>query len=88
MMVCLRADFERNELVRRCSWLGLAARDEIWSWSSDGVLDHVCNEQREYHADEPAEYCDVRFVRAGADDEGPEDEGAEGDRAGVDEEPC
>jgi hypothetical protein len=30
----------------------------------------------------------MRFVRARPDEEGPEDEDAKGDSAGVDEEPC
>lgn len=65
-----------------------AARDEVRPRTADGVLDDVGYEQREQHADEPAEDGDVRFVCAGAEGEGPGGEDAEGNGAGVDEEPC
>lgn len=88
VVVCLGAHFKRDELVRGRAGRGLAARDEVGSWPSDSVFDDVGYEEREQHADEPAEDGDVRFMCARTEDEGPGGEDAEGDCAGVDEEPC
>lgn len=87
VVVCLRADFPGHECVRGRAWRGFTAGDEVGARAADCVLDDVCYEEREEHADEPAEDGDVGFVRAGAEEEGPEDKGREGDGAGVDEEP-
>lgn len=88
VVVLLGADFECDKLVRGRTWRRLASRNEVGPRASDGVLDDVGDEEREDHANEPAEDRDVCFVRAWAHEKGPEDEGAEGYGAGVDEEPC
>jgi hypothetical protein len=88
MVILLGAHFECNELVCRRAWCGFTSCDEVGAWASDGVLDDVGYEQGQDHADEPAEDCDVGFMCARAEEEGPEHEGAEREGAGVDEEPC
>jgi hypothetical protein len=88
MVICLGADFECNQLVIRCAWRRLASRNEIGSWSADGVLHKVGNEKREQKGNEPSQDCYVRFVTAGPEDESPYDEGAEWYCACVDKEPC
>jgi hypothetical protein len=87
VVVCLGADFKRDELMRGCPWRGLAPRNEVRAWSPHRVLDNVGYEEREDHAYKPAEDRNVDFVCAGPDNDGPEDQEAEGDSAGVDEEP-
>lgn len=71
MVICLGADFERDQLVIGRSGLGLASCDEVGAGSSNGVFDEVGDEEREDEGDEPSEDGDVRFVRARANDEGP-----------------
>tara|TARA_R110002003_G_scaffold48_52_gene4327 strand:- start:4520 stop:4852 length:333 start_codon:yes stop_codon:yes gene_type:complete len=88
MVVFLRAHLECDKLVCGRPWRRLAPRNEIWPRSPYGILDHVGYEERKDHADEPAEDRDVRFVGAGADEDGPEDKDSEGDCTSVDEEPC
>lgn len=88
MVILFGADFVCHQLVCRRTRRWFASGDEVGAWSSDGVLDDVGYEEREYHADKPAEYRDVRFVRAGAEEDGPEYESAQWKGAGVDEKPC
>lgn len=71
MVVLFGAHFPRNELVCGGPWLGLASRDEIWSWSAHGVLNNIRDEQGQDHAYEPAEDCDVGFVSTRAEEDGP-----------------
>jgi hypothetical protein len=59
--------------VCRRSRGGFTSRDEIWARSPDCVLYDVGDEQGKDHGDEPAEECDVGFMGAGAQEEGPED---------------
>ncbi|EAT83332.1 hypothetical protein SNOG_09140 [Parastagonospora nodorum SN15] len=87
VVVRLGADFPGNKGVGGRAGGGFAARDEVGARAADGVFDHVGYEEGQEHGDEPAEEGDVRFVRRGAQEEGPEDEGGEGEGAGVDEEP-
>jgi hypothetical protein len=47
VLVLLGADFVCDELVVRCAWLGLASRNEIGSWPSNGVLDEIRNKECE-----------------------------------------
>lgn len=88
VVVRFGADLERDELVcgRPRRWF--TARNEVGARTADGVFDDVGYEKGQEHADEPAEDGDMRFVRAGAENEGPRNEDAEGYRARVDEEPC
>lgn len=51
VVVCLGAHFEGDELVGCGAGLGFAAREEIGARAADGVFDHVCDEEREEHAD-------------------------------------
>jgi hypothetical protein len=88
MMILFRAHFKCHKLVRRCSWRRLASRDEVRPWPPYRILNDVGYEQRKYHAYEPAEDRDVRFMGAGTDEDSPEDDDAEGYRTSVDEEPC
>lgn len=85
MVIRLGAHFERNELMCRRAWLGFTSRDEIGARAADGVFNHVCYEEREEHADEPAKERDVGFVGSGAKGEGPGYQDGEGESAGVDE---
>jgi len=87
MMIRFGANVKSNELVCWRARSGFASSDEIGAGATDGILDHIRYEHGEDHADEPAENCNVRFVRSGAEDKGPGDEDAEGHGAGVDEEP-
>jgi hypothetical protein len=87
VVVLLGADFKGDELVRRRAGRGLASRNQIGAGSPDGVLDHVGDEEREDHAYEPAEDCDMGFVCARAHQDGPEDERAQRDSARVYEQP-
>lgn len=75
VVVCLGADFPGDEDICWCSGGRFAAREEVGARSADGVLDHVGQEQRQDHADQPAEQRDVGFVCAGAGHEGPEGQG-------------
>ena len=86
-MIRFGADVKGDELVCGRARSGFASSDEIGAGTTDGVLDHVGDEHGEDHADEPAENCNVRFVRSRAQDKGPGDEDGEGHGAGVDEEP-
>ena len=69
----------------RCSGCGLASCDEVGTRSSDGVFDEVRDEEGEDEGDEPSEDGDVRFMCAGANDEGPCDQSAERYGACIDE---
>lgn len=86
-MICLGADFPSHEGVCGRARGGFTSRDEVGARSAYCILDHVGDEEREEHGDQPAEEGDVGFVGAGAQEEGPEDEGGEGEGGGVDEEP-
>lgn len=88
VVVFLGANFERDKLVRRRAWCRFAASDQIRSWPPHSILNHIGDKQRKDHAYEPAQNRDVRFMRAGADEDGPEDQDTEGYSARVDEEPC
>lgn len=87
MVVRLCAHLERDQHVARGAGGGFTAREEVGPRPTDSVLDHVRQEQGQNHAGQPAKQGDVRLVGAGAGHKGPEDEGAEGHCAGVDEEP-
>jgi hypothetical protein len=88
VVIRLGAHGDCHECVRGCTRCGFAAREEVGARAPDGVFDDVGDEEGEQQAGEPAEECDVRFVGAGAGEQGPEDERGEGEGAGVDEEPC
>lgn len=71
MMVLFCADFECDEFMCGRAGRGLASCEKIWPGPADGVLDDVCDEEREDQADEPAQYCDVCFMCSGTSEEGP-----------------
>jgi hypothetical protein len=87
VVVLLGANLECHELVGGRAGRWLASRDQVGSWSPDGVLDDVGDEEGEDHADEPPQDGDVCFVRAGTDNDSPEHQDAERHCAGIDEEP-
>jgi len=86
-MIRFGADVKGDELVCGRARSGFASSDEIGTRTANSIFNHVGDEHGEDHADEPAEDCNVRFVRSRAQDKGPGDEDAEGYGAGVDEEP-
>jgi hypothetical protein len=87
MVILLGADLKCHELVGWRAWRRLASCDKIGSWSPDGILDNVRDEERKDHADEPTQDGDVCFMCAGTYEDGPEHEDTEGYSAGIDEEP-
>lgn len=87
MVVLLGADLVCDELVVWSARLRLASCNEIGTRPADGVFDEVGYEERKNERYEPSEDGDVGFVGARAHDDGPHDEGTEGNSACVDEEP-
>jgi len=88
MVIRLGADLDRDQLMARRALRRLAPRQQIGPWPPDRVLHDIGQEGGEDEADEEAEERDVHLVPAGARQPGPQDDEAEGDAAGVEEQPA
>lgn len=76
VVVCFGAHFVCNELVGGSAGFWLASSKKIGARAAYGVFHDVRDEEREEHADQPPEYCDVCFMCSWAHDKRPCDEDA------------
>ena len=74
VMICLCADIDRDQLMLRRPCLGLATRDQVWSWTARSVFDDIGNERSEDNADGKTEYGDVHSVGARLDNDSPKND--------------
>lgn len=87
VMIRLGTDLVCDELVGGRTGRGLASRNEVWSRSTDGVLDHVGDEAREDQTDDQPENGNMCFVCPWAEYKRPYDKYTQGHGRRVDEQP-
>ena len=62
MVICLGAGVYSNKGMLGGALFRLAASDQVGSWSSDCVLDHIRKKCSQHNADGQTEYCDIGLV--------------------------
>lgn len=87
VLVRLRTDRVRHQLVIRRSSTGLAAVDEIGPRPSHGVLDKISDKGAHGQRDHQTQDGDMEFMGIGTEEDPPQDEDDQGNDSSVDDRP-
>lgn len=87
VLVRLRTDRVRHQLVIRRSSTGLAAVDEIRPRPSHGILDQIGDKGAHGQRDHQTEHGDMEFMRIGTEEDPPQDEDDQRNDSSIDDRP-
>lgn len=62
MVVCFGAGVDSDQSMLRGTLFWLAASDQVWSWSSNCVFDHIRQKGSQHNTDSKAKYCNISLM--------------------------
>ena len=62
MVLCFAAGVDSDQSMLRGTLFWLAASDQVWSWSSNCVFDHIRQKGSQHDADSKTKYCDIGLM--------------------------
>ena len=62
VVVCLGAGVDSDQSMLRGTLFRLAASDQVRSWSSNCIFDHIRQKSSQHDADSKTKYCDIGLM--------------------------